>query len=119
MAGEEIVKEKAAEAAATVDAAAEAGKEAAQEAAQQTQEAAESIQSSMDSAAEGASEAFDGLSPAAESAGSTGETLDLLADLTVSSVYLMGSSFILGVLFTVFVLLVLDFMRRNSNSEQK
>ena len=30
---------------------------------------------------------------------------------------LMGVSFILGVLFTTFLLLVLDFMRRNSDQE--
>ncbi len=112
MAGEEITNEKVAEAAEASDAATETSKETAQE-------AAESIQSSMESAAEGASETFDSLSPAAESSNATADSLDFLTDLTVSSVYLMGSSFILGVLFTVFVLLVLDFMRRNSNSEEK
>jgi len=40
--------------------------------------------------------------------------LALLKDIGLNSVYLMGTSFILGVLFTVFVLLVLDFMRRNA-----
>jgi hypothetical protein len=33
--------------------------------------------------------------------------------LTENIVYLMGTSFILGSLFTIFTLLVLDFMRRD------
>lgn len=36
-----------------------------------------------------------------------------LAELTENVIYLMGMSFILGSLFTVLMLLVLDFMRRN------
>ena len=34
--------------------------------------------------------------------------------LASNTVYLMGMTFILGVLFTVFILLALDFMRRNA-----
>lgn len=45
--------------------------------------------------------------------------LEVLKDLGVNTVYLMGTSFILGVLFTVFVLLVLDFIRRNAEEEKK
>lgn len=46
------------------------------------------------------------------------EVLDTLKDLGVNTVYLMGTSFILGVLFTVFVLLVLDFIRRNAEEDK-
>ena len=38
---------------------------------------------------------------------------------TMNSLYLSAFSFILGVLFTVLVLLILDFMRRNSADEDK
>ncbi len=37
----------------------------------------------------------------------------------VNTIYLMGTSFILGVLFTVFVLLILDFVRRNAEEDKK
>lgn len=43
------------------------------------------------------------------------QSLQLLEGLGQDAIYLMGLSFILGSLFTVFVLLVLDFMRRNNN----
>ncbi len=36
-----------------------------------------------------------------------------LLDITQNTIYLMGASFILGSLFTLFLLLVLDFVRRN------
>ena len=36
----------------------------------------------------------------------------LLADLSERTIYLMGGSFILGSLFTILMLLVLDFMRQ-------
>ena len=39
---------------------------------------------------------------------------EMLQGLGQDVIYLMGLSFILGSLFTVFVLLVLDFMRRNN-----
>lgn len=35
----------------------------------------------------------------------------LLADLSERTIYLMGGSFILGSLFTLFLLLMLDFVR--------
>lgn len=74
----------------------------------------------MDKADESTQKTFDALSPsAAESGHTTAMTqkkLDILHKLSVNTVYLMGTSFIVGVLFTVFVLLVLDFMRRNSNT---
>ena len=37
----------------------------------------------------------------------------ILSQLSQDVIYLMGLSFILGSLFTIFVLLVLDFMRRD------
>ena len=37
------------------------------------------------------------------------------AEVSQDVVYLMGFSFVLGSLFTVLVLLLLDFMRRNKN----
>ncbi len=47
------------------------------------------------------------------------QKLSMFNDLQVNTVYLMGTSFILGVLFTVFVLLILDFIRRNAEEEKK
>lgn len=41
------------------------------------------------------------------------ETTQMMADITQNTVYLMGASFILGSLFTLFLLLILDFVRRN------
>ena len=38
-------------------------------------------------------------------------------DFSINTIYLMGTSFILGSLVTIFVLLLLDFMRRNSDEE--
>ncbi len=34
-------------------------------------------------------------------------------EITASMIFLMGSCFILGCLFTIFMLMLLDFMRRN------
>jgi hypothetical protein len=45
------------------------------------------------------------------------ENAQTLLDITQSTVYLMGISFILGSLFTIFLLLVLDFMRRNKTEQ--
>lgn len=39
------------------------------------------------------------------------ENVQLLADLSERTIYLMGGSFILGSLFTLFLLLILDFVR--------
>jgi hypothetical protein len=42
----------------------------------------------------------------------TGNTQAVL-EFSQNTVYLMGASFVLGSLFTLFLLLVLDFVRRN------
>lgn len=39
------------------------------------------------------------------------ENLQLLADLSEHTIYLMGGSFVLGSLFTIFLMLMLDFVR--------
>jgi hypothetical protein len=36
-------------------------------------------------------------------------------DITVSTIYLLGASFVLGSLFTILLLMMLDFIRRNSD----
>lgn len=41
------------------------------------------------------------------------EALQHALEFSQNTIYLMGGSFILGSLFTLFLLLVLDFMRRN------
>tara|TARA_B100000989_G_scaffold25163_1_gene16250 strand:- start:463 stop:669 length:207 start_codon:yes stop_codon:yes gene_type:complete len=48
-------------------------------------------------------------------AGVATDQLETLVSLGESTVYLMGVSFILGSLFTILVLVLLDFMRRSSN----
>jgi hypothetical protein len=48
---------------------------------------------------------------------SNGLNVSALHELTSNVITLMGISFILGVLFTTFLLLVLDFMRRNQPEE--
>jgi hypothetical protein len=40
-----------------------------------------------------------------------------LMDITQNTIYLMGASFVLGSLFTLFLLLVLDFIRRNKTDK--
>ena len=40
------------------------------------------------------------------------EATQNMLDITQNSIYLMGASFVLGSLFTLFLLLVLDFVRR-------
>lgn len=45
------------------------------------------------------------------------EKLQSAADITQSTIYLMGASFVLGSLFTLFLLLVLDFVRRNKSEQ--
>jgi heme/copper-type cytochrome/quinol oxidase subunit 2 len=55
---------------------------------------------------------------AVTSAGVSAETLDSVQSALNSTIYLMGFSFILGVVFTVFILLVLDFMRRNKQETE-
>ncbi len=46
---------------------------------------------------------------------SSPEAIDHILDITQNSIYLMGASFVLGSLFTLFLLLVLDFVRRGKN----
>ena len=43
----------------------------------------------------------------------TTENSAVLASITQNTIMLMGASFILGSLFTLFLLLILDFVRRN------
>lgn len=43
------------------------------------------------------------------------ENTQVFIDVTQNTIYLMGASFVLGSLFTLFLLLVLDFVRRNKN----
>ena len=38
--------------------------------------------------------------------------------LSENVVYLMGLSFLLGSLFTIFILIFLDFLRRNNNQKR-
>ena len=45
----------------------------------------------------------------------TPEQLDLLQGCQVSSIYLMGGSFALGSLFTVLILIGLEFVRRKND----
>ena len=42
----------------------------------------------------------------------TPENAQLLADLSERTIYLMGGSFVLGSLFTLLLLVVLDFVRQ-------
>ena len=44
------------------------------------------------------------------------EAVQNALEFTQTTIYLMGGSFILGSLFTIFLLLVLDFMRRNKGA---
>jgi hypothetical protein len=46
----------------------------------------------------------------------TAEGAQLLMDITQNTIYLMGASFVLGSLFTLLLLLVLDFVRRNKQT---
>ena len=46
------------------------------------------------------------------------ETAQNLLEITQNSIYLMGASFVLGSLFTLFLLLVLDFVRRNKEEKK-
>ena len=41
------------------------------------------------------------------------EKAQAFMDITQSTIYLMGASFVLGSLFTILLLLILDFVRRN------
>jgi disulfide bond formation protein DsbB len=43
--------------------------------------------------------------------------LNIAQSCSESAIYLMGLSFIIGSLFTILILLILDFIRRNSDRE--
>lgn len=43
------------------------------------------------------------------------DKIQLISDFSQQTVYLMGSSFVLGSMFTLFILLVLDWVRRDKN----
>jgi len=47
----------------------------------------------------------------------TPEASQSMLEITQNSIYLMGASFVLGSLFTLFLLLVLDFVRRNKDEK--
>ncbi len=46
------------------------------------------------------------------------ENIQLISDISQQTVYLMGASFVLGSMFTLFMLLVLDWVRRGSDNEK-
>jgi hypothetical protein len=46
------------------------------------------------------------------------ENMQILADLSERTIYLMGGSFVLGSLFTLFLLLILDFVRHVQNERE-
>ncbi len=46
------------------------------------------------------------------------ENVQVLSDLSQSTVYLMGGSFIVGSMFTLFTLLVLDWVRRDASNDK-
>ena len=48
----------------------------------------------------------------------TPEATQTMMEVTQSSIYLMGASFVLGSLFTLFLLLVLDFVRDNRDGRK-
>jgi hypothetical protein len=48
----------------------------------------------------------------------TAQTVDTMLDISQNSIYLMGASFVLGSLFTLFLLLVLDFVRRGKGERE-
>jgi hypothetical protein len=52
-----------------------------------------------------------------ENTTNTVDNAQILADFSQQTIYLMGGSFVLGSLFTLFLLLVLDFIRRNKSDK--
>lgn len=80
-----------------------------------------------ESTADIAAEAAEAAPVVAEAAGNVGQQvahtpnllLDILAQVSSGTVYLMGFSFILGCLFTILILILLDFMRRNASSSDR
>jgi hypothetical protein len=47
----------------------------------------------------------------------TAEKSQALLEISQNVIYLMGASFVLGSLFTLFLLLILDFVRRNKTEQ--
>ncbi len=45
------------------------------------------------------------------------QKMQILSDFSQQTVYLMGSSFVLGSMFTLFILLILDWIRRDKNEK--
>jgi hypothetical protein len=45
--------------------------------------------------------------------------MSALQEITTGTIYLMGGSFILGSLFTLLLLVLLDFMHRGKDKEKK
>lgn len=45
------------------------------------------------------------------------EKTQILSDISQQTIYLMGSSFVLGSMFTLFILLILDWVRRKDSDE--
>lgn len=45
------------------------------------------------------------------------DKVQMLSELSQQTIYLMGASFVLGSMFTLFVLLVLDWVRREHNEK--
>ena len=48
----------------------------------------------------------------------TPQAVDTMLDISQNSIYLMGASFVLGSLFTLFLLLILDFVRRGKGEQE-
>lgn len=44
--------------------------------------------------------------------------IQLISEISQQTIYLMGASFVLGSMFTLFILLVLDWVRRGSENEK-
>ena len=47
----------------------------------------------------------------------TPDNAQALLDITQNTIWLMGGSFLVGVFFTLFILLMLDFVRRDKEAE--
>ncbi len=45
------------------------------------------------------------------------DKVQILSDISQQTVYLMGCSFVIGSMFTLFILLVLDWVRRGSDEK--
>ncbi len=45
------------------------------------------------------------------------QKVQILSEFSQQTVYLMGSAFVLGSMFTLFILLILDWIRRDKNEK--